>query len=185
MISIDSISSIPSNAVPSKIGMRSKEIYVSGEGLLNIFKSTKTIAENNKEYVKLMFENIGLGNIIKVKIFNDNNVVSAIDVYNDEIPPTSIGIAKVISDEPMDIKFELLNNFYCIPYIVSPPEIIPIDKAPSTTSLNDITNYINKTTESIKSCKSYIAYVINNKGGSATDTETLESLINKLKDIKF
>lgn len=70
-------------------------------------------------------------------------------------------------------------------YVEVPPEIIPIDKAPSTTSLNDITNYVNKTTESIKSCKSYIAYVINNKGGSATDTETLESLINKLKDIKF
>ena len=87
----------------------------------------------------------------------------------------------VTIDKPMEILYDAPKYIYCIEEL-PPPEIIPIDKAPSTTSLNDITNYINKTTESIKSCKSYIAYVINNKGGSATDTETLGSLINKLND---
>ena len=187
----DSGYNCPSNAVIAKKGMKTKELYIMYQYIkpqnANLSQSTYSgsiykYATNNTD--EISFDIYKSGNYVSgiyLKIKNSGKIENH-RVYDEDGDPVYYYIIK--SDTPLEILFDVEDSIYCIPEL-PPPEIIPVDKTPTTTSLNDITNYINKTTESIKSCKSYIAYVINNKGGSATDTETLESLINKLKDIKF
>lgn len=175
---------------------KTKEIYIiCNESSWNNFDGEELIAQNNKYdifyFSEMSNESTNWGKIIITPFRRldsilikkkDGSIYKKQHIYDEENVKNFT--LKIESTELLTIKKSFDNTFYYKPYS-PPPEIIPIDKAPSTTRLNNITNYVNKTAESIKSCKSYIAYVINNKGGSATDTETLESLINKLKDIKF
>lgn len=173
---------------------KTKEIYIiCNESSWNNFDGEELIAQNNKYdifyFSEMSNESTNWGKITPFRRLDsilikkkDGSIYKKQHIYDEENVRNFT--LKIESTELLTIKKSFENTFYYKPYS-PPPEIIPVDKAPTTTSLSDITNYINKTTESIKSCKSYIAYIINNKGGSATDTETLESLINKLKDIKF
>lgn len=183
---------IPSDAKLFKVGEKTKTIYLNGSknyGYIVDEEQTATIAQGKTEKVEISSTKLSFFAVydIKIKLYKNNSLTKEITVGQYDGNATMVnGSYKVTLDEEVEIKKDFSEYiFYTDIPKLPPPEIIPIDKAPTTTSLNDITNYVNKTTESIKSCKSYIAYVINNKGGSATDTETLESLINKLKDIKF
>lgn len=173
---------IPQSAVLCKKGMRTKKIYLNEDDLTDVSVKEDIFAQNETE--SLNFKNTYMGPATSMNIYLKENGMSKESTIVAEKVNGNIHLKKsfvITIDKPMEILYDAPKYIYCIEEL-PPPEIIPIDKAPTTTSLNDITNYINKTTESIKSCKSYIAYVINNKGGSATDTETLESLINKLND---
>lgn len=189
-MNITNFSSIPSNKVLITQKIKTKEIYILRQEIADfVFNTdmtydiiTKIRAINSKQELYFTKEN-ERGFPLLVRIKENNNEISNLTLFSQTGNPSYDAIV-IKSDTPLEFTEGIDKGIYCVPY-TPPPEIIPIDKAPSTTTLNDITNYINKTTESIKSCKSYIAYVINNKGGSATDTETLESLINKLKDVKF
>lgn len=188
-MNMTNFSSIPSNKVLITQKIKTKEIYILRQEIADFVLNTdmtydiitKIRAINSKQELYFTKEN-ERGFPLLVRIKENNNEISNLTLFSQTGNPSYDAIV-IKSDTPLEFTEGIDKGIYCVPY--TPPEIIPIDKAPSTTTLNDITNYINKTTESIKSCKSYIAYVINNKGGSATDTETLESLINKLKDIKF
>ena len=175
------------NYTLTKNGMKTKEVYFDINAGLKEFESKKGYEINlSKQDGEIYVYYSHEGMFIEAKTKSGTFIETS--SKNRTLFAESVGMqweATLVFDSPITLTYNSKGHVYCIPEIEPPPEIIPIDKAPSTTSLNDITNYINKTTESIKSCKSYIAYVINNKGGSATDTETLESLINKLKDIKF
>lgn len=174
---------IPQNAVLCKKGMRTKKIYLNEDDLTDVSVKEDIFAQNETESLK--FKNIYMGPATSMCICLKENGMSEESTIVAEKVNGNIHLKKsfvVTIDKPMEILYDAPKYIYCIEEL-PPPEIIPVDKAPSTTTLNDITNYINKTTESIKSCKSYIAYIINNKGGSATDTETLESLIDKLNDV--
>ena len=174
---------IPQNAVLCKKGMRTKKIYLNEDDLTDVSVKENIFAQNETE--SLNFKNTYMGPATSMNIYLKENGMSKESTIVAEKVNGNIHLKKsfvVTIDKPMEILYDAPKYIYCIEEL-PPPEIIPIDKAPTTTSLNDITNYINKTTESIKSCKSYIAYIINNKGGSATDTETLESLIDKLNDV--
>lgn len=182
---------IPKDAVACKNGMKTKKIYLKNDtneffvfyNNFSVENGSILIASNETESIKTRKEySDKIGEWVYVDLFNADTRI-AYERVGDIVRSNSYpnGSYLVEFNSSITIAFDLNRYFYCIPEL-PPPEIIPVDKATSTTSLNDITNYINKTTESIKSCKSYIAYVINNKGGSATDTETLESLINKLNN---
>lgn len=175
---------IPQNAVLCKKGMKTRKIYLNEDDLTDVSVKEDIFAQNDIESLKFKNTYIGPATSMYIKL-NENGVSKESIIVAEEVNG-NIHLKKsfiITTDNPIEILYDAPKYIYCIED--NPPEIITVDKAPTTTTLNDITNYINKTTESIKSCKSYIAYVINNKGGSATDTETLESLINKLKDIKF
>ena len=186
-ISINQIeeSLIPQETTLCKKGMKTKEIYLKNSDLEGFSNGLNYVfAKNSKQEISFLSESPIKVAKLYVLLKENGEVIKKEFVANylNGIDTSYSFTIKI--DSPVEILYDAPKYIYCIPEL-PPPEIIPIDKAPTTTTLNDITNYINKTTESIKSCKSYIAYVINNKGGSATDTETLESLINKLKDIKF
>ena len=177
-------STIPQNAKLCKKGMKTRKIYLNEDDLTDVSVKEDIFAQNDIE--SLNFYNQFLGPATSMYIELKENGVSKEGTIVAEKVNGNIHLKKsfiITTDNPIEILYDTPKYIYCIED--KPPEIITVDKAPSTTSLNDITNYTNKVTESIKSYKSYIAYVINSKGGSATDTETLESLINKLKDIKF
>lgn len=185
---------IPKDVVACKNGMKTKKIYLKNDANeffvfynnFSVENGSILIASNETESIKTRKEySDKIGEWVYIDLFNADTRI-AYERVGDIVRSNSYpnGSYLIEFSSSITIAFDLNRYFYCIPEL-PPPEIITVDKAPSTTSLNDITNYINKTTESIKSCKSYITYVINNKGGSATDTETLESLINKLRDIKF
>lgn len=189
-MNITNFSSIPSNKVLITQKIKTKEIYILRQEITDfVFDTdityniiTKIKAINSKQELYFTKEN-ERGFPLLVRIKENNNEISNLTLFSQTGNPSYDAIV-IKSDTPLEFTEGIDKGIYCVPY-APPPEIIPVDKVPTTTSLSDITNYINQTTESIKSCKSYIAYVINNKDGSATDTETLESLINKLKDIKF
>ena len=181
---------IPSDAKLFKVGEKTKTIYLNGSknyGYIVDEEQTATIAQGKTEKVEISSTKLSFFAVydIKIKLYKNNSLTKEITVGQYDGKATMVnGSYKVTLDEEVEIKKDFSEYiFYTDIPKLPPPEIIPIDKAPSTASLNDITNYINKTIESIKSCKSYIAYIINNKGGSATDTETLESLIDKLNDV--
>ena len=192
-MNITNFSSIPSNKVLITQKIKTKEIYILRQEITDfVFNTdmtydiitkndiiTKIRAINSKQELYFTKEN-ERGFPLLVRIKENNNEISNLTLFSQTGNPSYDAIV-IKSDTPLEFTEGIDKGIYCVPY-TPPPEIIPVDKVPSTTSLNDITNYINKTTESIKSCKSYIAYVINNKGGSATDTETLESLIDKLNN---
>ena len=187
-MNITNFSSIPSNKVLITQKIKTKEIYILRQEITDfVFNTdmtyniiTKIKAINSKQELYFTKEN-ERGFPLLVRIKENNNEISNLTLFSQTGNPSYDAIV-IKSDTPLEFTEGIDKGIYCVPY-TPPPEIIPIDKAPSTASLNDITNYINKTIESIKSCKSYIAYIINNKGGSATDTETLESLIDKLNDV--
>ena len=183
---------IPSDAKLFKVCEKTKTIYLKGGKSYSYIvdnEQTITIAQGKTEKVEISTPKNGFFTnwSFIVKIYKNDLVIKEVTVgSSDDTFFLPDGSYKITLNEEVEIKKDFSEYiFYTDIPKLSPPTIIPVEKAPTTTSLNDITNYINQTTESIKSCKSYIAYVINNKGGSATDTETLESLINKLKDIKF
>lgn len=176
---------IPQKATLCKKGMKTKEIFLKKSDLEGFSSGLNYIfAKNSKQEISFLSESpIRVANLY-VSLKENGEVIKKEFVANYLNGIDTAYNFTIKTNYPIEILYDVPKYIYCIPEL-PPPEIIAVDKAPTTTSLNDITNYVNKTTESIKSCKSYIAYVINNKGGSATDTETLESLINKLKDIKF
>lgn len=189
------ISSVPSNKVLAAAKVQTKEIYIITQEIReHIFDSDLTYekimsvrATNGTQEVYFTRENTR-GFPLNVRIKENGSEVAFETIFS-QVGSVYFDAFVIKTNTPLEFTNGIGKGIYCVPYVAQPstppPTIVLPDKVPTTTSLCDITNYINKTTESIKSCKSYIAYVINNKGGSATDTETLESLINKLKDINF
>lgn len=147
---------IPSNAVPIKKGMATKEVYFDTTSKAEVNTSQKSIdiaTDRNKLKLQASYSNKIL---TLLEIVTTGNASST---YIYDFRTGTTNKVKVTFNEQITINYNTTNNsIYCIPEM---PEIIPIEKLPIESTLTQTVEHAQNTKNTLESIKNRMIYNLN------------------------